>query len=156
MDEATKRNNAAKAAIETALFDTVGKSFGLPAVALLGGAVRDRVPVLWTLDSGDPAQEAESKLTARLHRTSKVKVGVQEPTADMARMRRLARALEGRATLVADANQAWDETTAAAACRSSPRWTWRWWSSPCRPGTSPLLPGCAPVRARSPCSPTKA
>src|SRR3954468_4331591 len=72
LDQAAKRNNAAKAAIETALFDAVGKSFALPASALLGGAVRDRIPVLWTLASGDPAQEveeAERKLDARLHRT---------------------------------------------------------------------------------------
>ena len=71
LDAAAKRNNAAKAAIETALFDAVGKTLGLPVSALLGGAVRDRVPVLWTLASGDPAQEieeAERKLTARLHR----------------------------------------------------------------------------------------
>lgn len=116
MDGAAKRNNAAKAAIETALFDAVGKTFGLPACALLGGAVRDRVPVLWTLASGDPAQEveeAERKLDARLHRTFKVKIGALAPEADMARMRHLARALEGRAELIVDANQAWDETTAA-------------------------------------------
>ena len=116
MDGAAKRNNAAKAAVETALFDAAGKTFGLPAAALLGGAVRDRVPVLWTLASGDPAQEVEEagrKLDARLHRTFKVKVGAQDPAADMARMRHLAQALEGRATLIVDANQAWDETTSA-------------------------------------------
>ncbi len=114
LDAAAKRNNAAKAAIETALFDAVGKTLGLPVSALLGGAVRDRVPVLWTLASGDPAQEieeAERKLTARLHRTFKVKIGAQAPEADLARLRRLAQALEGRAELIVDANQAWDETT---------------------------------------------
>ncbi len=116
MDQAAKRNNAAKAAIETALFDAVGKTFGLPAAALLGGAVRDRVPVLWTLASGDPVQEVEEagrKLEARLHRTFKVKIGALEPAADMARMRHLAQALKGRATLIVDANQAWDETVSA-------------------------------------------
>jgi muconate cycloisomerase len=116
MDQAAKRNNAAKAAIETALFDAVGKTVGLPASALLGGAVRDRIPVLWTLASGDPEQEvdeAERKLGARLHRTFKVKIGAQSPDADMARMRRLARALGDRAELIVDANQAWDETVSA-------------------------------------------
>jgi len=116
MDQAAKRNNAAKAAIETALFDAVGKTFGLSAAALLGGAVRDRIPVLWTLASGDPVQEVEEagrKLDARLHRTFKVKIGALEPAADMARMRHLAQALEGCATLIVDANQAWDETTSA-------------------------------------------
>ena len=116
LDQAAKRNNAAKAAIESALFDAVGKSLGVPAAALLGGVVRDRFPVLWTLASGDPVQEieeAERKLAARLHRTFKVKIGALAPDEDMARMRMLARALEGRAELIVDANQAWDEATAA-------------------------------------------
>ncbi|MDR3530660.1 MAG: muconate/chloromuconate family cycloisomerase [Rhodopila sp.] len=115
MDEAAKRNNAAKGAVESALFDAVGKTLGVPAVQLLGGVVRESVPVLWTLASGDPAQEieeAEKKIAARLHNTFKVKIGAQTPEADMARMRRLAGALEGRATLIVDANQAWDETMA--------------------------------------------
>ena len=116
MDAAAKRNNAAKAAIETALFDAVGKTLGMSASALLGGAVRDRMQVLWTLASGDAGQEieeAETKLAARLHDTFKVKIGAQAPEADLARLRRLAAALQGRAGLIVDANQAWDETIAA-------------------------------------------
>jgi muconate cycloisomerase len=115
MDEAAKRNNAAKGAIDSALFDAVGKTIGVAAVQLLGGVVRERVPVLWTLASGDPIQEideAERKIAAGLHNIFKVKIGAQTPEADMARMRRLASALEGRASLIVDANQAWDETTA--------------------------------------------
>jgi muconate cycloisomerase len=115
MDEAAKRNNAAKGAIDSALFDAVGKTLGVPAVQLLGGVVRESVPVLWTLASGDPVQEieeAEKKIAAGMHNTFKVKIGAQTPEADMARMRRLASALEGRASLIVDANQAWDETTA--------------------------------------------
>ena len=115
MDQAAKRNNAAKGAIDSALFDAVGKTLGVPAVQLLGGVVRESVPVLWTLASGDPAQEideAERKIAAGLHNTFKVKIGAQAPEADMARLRRLASALEGRASLIVDANQAWDETTA--------------------------------------------
>ncbi len=114
MELAAKRNTAAKGAIESALWDALGITLGLPVTALLGGAMRDRIPVLWTLASGDPVQEtdeAEAKLAARLHRTFKVKIGAQDPAADMARMRHLARALEGRARLIVDANQAWDETT---------------------------------------------
>jgi len=116
MDLAAKRNNAAKAAVETALWDALGRTLGLPVTTLLGGAIRDRVPVLWTLASGDPVQEVEEagrKLEARLHRTFKVKIGALEPAADMARMRHLAQALEGRAELIVDANQAWDETVSA-------------------------------------------
>ena len=116
MDAAAKRNNAAKGAVESALFDAVGKTLGVPASALLGGAIRASIPVLWTLASGDPAQEieeAEHKLEARLHRTFKIKIGAQAAEVDMARMRRLATALGDRAQLIVDANQAWDEAVSA-------------------------------------------
>ncbi|AWU95488.1 mandelate racemase (plasmid) [Azospirillum ramasamyi] len=115
MDRAAKRNTAAKSAVESALFDAVGKTLGVPASTLLGGAVRDRMRVFWTLASGDVGQEideAEQKLAQRKHNAFKVKIGAQEPDADMRRMERLAAALDGRATLIVDANQAWDETTA--------------------------------------------
>ena len=118
MDAAAKRNNAAKAAIESALFDAVGRTLGVPAVQLLGGAVRDRMPVFWTLASGDPTQEieeAEAKLAARLHDRFKIKIGAQPLADDLARLRRIAAALEGRATLIVDANQAWDEAIAVRA-----------------------------------------
>ena len=118
MDAAAKRNNAAKAAIESALFDAVGRTLGVPAVQLLGGVVRERMPVFWTLASGDPAQEieeAEAKLAARLHDRFKIKIGAQPLADDLARLRRIAAALEGRATLIVDANQAWDEATAVRA-----------------------------------------
>ena len=118
MDAAAKRNNAAKAAIESALFDAVGRTLGVPAVQLLGGAVRERMPVFWTLASGDPTQEieeAEAKLAARLHDRFKIKIGAQPLADDLVRLRRIAAALEGRATLIVDANQAWDEATAVRA-----------------------------------------
>jgi muconate cycloisomerase len=90
MDAAAKRNNAAKGAIESALFDAVGRTLGVPAVQLLGGTVRDRMPVYWTLASGDPAQEieeAEAKLAARLHDRFKIKIGAQPLTHDLAASR---------------------------------------------------------------------
>jgi len=115
MAAAAKRNYAAKAAIETAMFDAVGKTLGLPVSALLGGAVRGSIPVLWTLASGDPAQEIEEgerKLSAGLHRTFKIKIGAKTPDEDMARLTLISRALRDRAALIVDVNQAWDETTA--------------------------------------------
>src|SRR5258708_16534109 len=39
-------NHFAKCAIETALWDAVGKRVGLPVSELLGGRLRDRLPVL--------------------------------------------------------------------------------------------------------------
>lgn len=149
MDAAAKRNNAAKAALETALVDAVGRTLNLPAVSLLGGVVRDRIPVLWTLASGDPAQEieeAEGKLAGRLHDTFKVKIGAQTPQADLARLRRLAHGLEGRATLIADVNQAWDETVSLRCLPALAEMGVRLVEQPV-PAWN--LPGLARIRART-------
>jgi muconate cycloisomerase len=150
MDAAAKRNTAAKAALETALFDAVGCTLNLPAAALLGGAVRDSMPVLWTLASGDPGQEieeAQTKLAARLHNTFKVKIGAQSPEADLARLGQLSAALEGRATLIVDANQAWDETIAARCLPALAEIGVRLVEQPV-PAWN--VPGLARLRARSP------
>src|SRR5882672_4872994 len=42
-------NHFAKCAVETALMDAQGQRVGLPVSELLGGRMRDRLPVLWTL-----------------------------------------------------------------------------------------------------------
>lgn len=41
-------NRQAIAAIENALLDIKGRALGVPVYALLGGAVRDRIPVYWS------------------------------------------------------------------------------------------------------------
>ena len=148
LDAAAKRNNAAKAALDTALFDAVGKTLGVPVSALLGGAVRDRIPVLWTLASGDPVQEVEEagrKLDARLHNRFKIKIGAKAPADDMARLRHLSRALADRADLVVDVNQAWDETTAA---RHLPEMSDLGISLVEQPVPAWNIPGMARLRAR--------
>ncbi|MBI3451683.1 MAG: mandelate racemase [Rhodospirillales bacterium] len=116
MDRAAKRNASAKSALQTALFDAVGKTRGLPVHTLLGGAVRARIPVLWALASGDAEQEideAKEKIEKRLHNTFKVKIGVNDPAEDIKRLTKIASAIEGHGTLkVVDVNQAWDEAMA--------------------------------------------
>ena len=60
--KAIKGNNFAKCAVETALLDAWGKRVGLPVSELVGGRLRDRLPVAWTLASGDTAVDiAEAK-----------------------------------------------------------------------------------------------
>jgi len=52
-------NAFARAAVEMALWDLAGRSLGVPVYRLLGGRVRDRVPLSWSLAVADPQAEVE-------------------------------------------------------------------------------------------------
>lgn len=114
-DRAVQGNSFAKSAIETALLDAHGRRLGLPVHALLGGAVRDALPVLWTLASGDAARDVDEGLAmieARRHRVFKLKIGSRELAADLAHVAAIRRGLGDDVMLTVDVNQAWDEPTA--------------------------------------------
>src|SRR5690606_37640902 len=51
LNKAIRDNRFAKCAIETALYVALGKRTGLPVSELLGGRLRDSLPVAWTLAS---------------------------------------------------------------------------------------------------------
>lgn len=109
-------NSLAKSALETALLDALGKRLGVPVHALLGGAVRNSLPVLWTLASGDSARdiaEAEQLLEAKRHKVFKLKIGKRAPKDDIAHVAAIKAALGERAELTVDINQAWSEAVAA-------------------------------------------
>jgi len=82
------------------------------------GRVRDRLPVAWTLASGDTARdiaEAEEMLSRRRHNVFKLKIGRNEVGADIAHVAAVRRAVGDRASVRVDVNQAWSETIAAKA-----------------------------------------
>ena len=111
-------NYFAKSALETALLDIVGKRAGLPVSELLGGRVRDRLPVLWVLASGDTdadIAEAEDMLANKRHNTFKLKIGTRSWREDVAHVAAIKAALGERASLRVDVNQAWDLDTARQA-----------------------------------------
>jgi len=108
-------NHFAKCAIETALLDAQGKRAGLPVSELLGGRVRDRLPVLWTLASGDTdrdIEEAERLIASRRHNIFKLKIGKRSLAEDVAHVGAIKMALGDRASVRVDVNMAWDETAA--------------------------------------------
>jgi len=110
-----KGNHFAKCAIETALMDAQGKRVGLPLSELLGGRVRERLGVAWTLASGDTARdiaEAEQMLDARRHNIFKLKIGRNSVAQDVAHVAAIKRALGDRAQVRVDVNMAWSETEA--------------------------------------------
>jgi muconate cycloisomerase len=111
-------NRFAKCAIETAILDIKAKSLDVPLHQLLGGKQADRLECLWGLASGDAGkdiEEAERSLSQRKHRAFKIKVGRHDVLSDIAHVTAIAKALGSRASLRIDANQAWDELSAARA-----------------------------------------
>ena len=100
-------NNAAKAAIEIALHDLVGRATGQPAYALLGRKQRDRMAILGVIGTGELASdlcEAEAKKAAGFA-AFKIKVGIDRPLVDGERTRRICQILGRDALISADANQ---------------------------------------------------
>ena len=111
-----RENRFAKSAVETALLDAQGKRGGLPGSELLGGRRRDRLPVAWTLASGDTARdiaEAEQMLDLRRHRVFKLKIGARGIRDVIAHVAAIKAALGDRAAVRVDVNMAWSEGEAA-------------------------------------------
>ena len=102
-------NSGAKAAIEMALHDLVGRATGRPVHALLGTKLRSRMPLLAIAGSEDTAadlRDAEARWAAG-YRAFKIKVGLAAAQADGARTRAVCTALKnkGQCLVSADANQ---------------------------------------------------
>ncbi|MDP3671176.1 MAG: muconate/chloromuconate family cycloisomerase [Telluria sp.] len=108
-------NRFAKCAIETALMDAQARRLGIPLSELLGGRVREALPVAWTLASGDTAKdiaEAEAMLEARRHNIFKLKIGAGSVAADVAHVLAIKKALGDAVSVRVDVNMAWSELDA--------------------------------------------
>ncbi|TDN60060.1 muconate cycloisomerase family protein [Scandinavium goeteborgense] len=115
MNASVKGNTFAKSALETAFLDVQGKMLGLPVSALLGGALTERLPVLWTLASGDTEKdidEGKRLLAEGRHDTFKLKIGARELKTDLRHALAIKAALGDEVSIRVDVNQAWDVTTA--------------------------------------------
>jgi muconate cycloisomerase len=109
MDAVMYGNTGAKAAIEIALYDLIGRATGRPVHALLGAKHRTRMPVLAVIGSLDAAadiREAKERFAAG-YRAFKIKVGIAAAPADAERTRAITAALKGMGECLvsADANQ---------------------------------------------------
>ncbi|HEV8456864.1 MAG TPA: enolase C-terminal domain-like protein, partial [Methylomirabilota bacterium] len=117
-------NPFARAAVEMGLWDLNGKALGVPVHRLLGGRVRDRVPLSWSLAVADhdaEVEEARAKV-ARGHRIFKIKTAALPLAEDIARVKLLREALGPDISLRVDANQGWDRSTALKAIRALEAW----------------------------------
>ncbi len=111
----------AMSAIDIALWDLQGQAIGRPVWALLGGALRRRVPAYVTgfyYRDGERPDDLVREAAMYLeqgYRTLKVKVGGLTPEADAERVGVIRKAVGQDVALMLDANQGWNLPTAVRA-----------------------------------------
>ncbi|HEV8439896.1 MAG TPA: muconate/chloromuconate family cycloisomerase [Methylomirabilota bacterium] len=113
-------NPFARAAVEMALWDLNARALGVPVHRLLGGRVRERVPLSWSLAvSGQEAEVEEAREKVALgHRIFKIKTAAGSVDDDVERVRKIRQAVGAGVSLRVDANQGWDRPTALRAIRA--------------------------------------
>ncbi|MFV5233061.1 muconate/chloromuconate family cycloisomerase [Acinetobacter baumannii] len=105
-------NRFAKCAIQTALLDIQAKRLGVPLSEVLGGRLRNSLPVLWTLASGDTEKdiaEARKMIELKRHNTFKLKIGARPLQQDVDHVIAIKKALGADVSVRVDVNRAWSE-----------------------------------------------
>jgi muconate cycloisomerase len=108
MDLAVKGYPYAKAALDEALHDLKGKALGVPVYQLLGGLVREAIPIahsLGWLDYDEATSEAAAAVDEGI-RTIKIKVG-RDALYDLRIVREVRETIGPDLDIVVDANQGW-------------------------------------------------
>ena len=106
MDRVIKGYPYAKAAVEFAVYDLLGKQLGVPVHVLLGGQVRDRVPITHSIGLIEisEAEKEAAKVASDGIKTIKIKVGVN-PERDVQIVRAIRAAVGESVELCVDANE---------------------------------------------------
>lgn len=115
LNKVIQGNRFAKCALETALLDARARQLNIPLSELLGGRVREALPVAWTLASGDTQKdiaEANRMLDLGRHRIFKLKIGLRDVADDVAHVLAIKKALGDSVSVRVDVNQAWSELQA--------------------------------------------
>jgi L-alanine-DL-glutamate epimerase-like enolase superfamily enzyme len=122
MDETLLGSNAAKAVIDMACWDILGKAVGLPVCELLGGRLQDTFPLFVAVPIDTPeAMAARTELDyAAGIRVFQVKVG-DDPASDVAGVRAVLEVAGSDCTVIADANGGWNLQSALLAAQALAR-----------------------------------
>jgi muconate cycloisomerase len=114
LNRAVPGNSRAKGALVMAAYDLAGKALNTPVYNLLGGKVRDAIPLSWSLPIVDvkTAVDEGVKMVERGWRILKIKAGRLSPDDDVEMVRALREAVGDDIRIRADANQAYDLKTA--------------------------------------------
>ena len=119
VDRLVAGNIFTKSALEMACWDILGKAAGLPLYRLLGGPLRDRIPLKFSISGTEPNKAAElaSWAVDQGFRTVKVKVGA-DPQSDIARVKAVREAVGTGIRIGIDANGGWSVREAVSAIRT--------------------------------------
>lgn len=118
LEKAMVHNSSARAAVDMALFDCLGKRAGMPLYQLLGG-YRDRLETDYTVSmngTDEMVRDAEALIEQGFD-TLKIKVGHAAAEEDIGRVADIRRAVGNRVKLRLDANQGWNAKEAILAIR---------------------------------------
>ena len=145
MDRALMGHGDAKSAIDTACWDALGKSVGLPVCDLIGGRLSDSFPLYFAVPLAS-VEEMTAYVQARraegIHRFQ-LKVGA-DPYDDAARTRSVVAATGLEDVVVADANGGWRLQDAVIAARAIDDLERVFFEQPC-----PTMEECLIVRQRT-------
>ena len=118
-------HNYAKAAVEIAVMDALGKHFGVRVCDLLGGAERERLPGYYATGIGEPdeiARLARDKIDQGYPRIQ-IKAGGRDLSIDIAVVHKVWEAIGTRAQIIVDPNRGMSGSEAirlSLACRDIP------------------------------------
>jgi L-alanine-DL-glutamate epimerase-like enolase superfamily enzyme len=125
MDGLLNGHNYAKAAIDIAVMDLMGKHYGLRVCDLLGGAETERLPAYYAVGIGSPdevSQIAADKV-AEGYRRIQIKAGGRDVAIDIAVVKKTWEKINGKAQFVVDTNRGMNASEAmrlSLACRDIP------------------------------------
>ena len=114
MDANVPDAQPAKAAVDMALFDAVGRALGVPVFELLGGQTRKTVLLSHSLSMGlaDEVADRAGELVDEGYKTIKLKIG-QNLDADLRTLSAVRERVGNKITLRVDANMAWSNVERA-------------------------------------------
>ena len=115
LDTIEPRHLCAKGSVSMALLDLLGKRLNVPVSTLLGGKVRESLPVLWPLSNGtaeDDIRDIDEKFPAGFS-SYMLKMGTSPIREEIERVAALEARYGSRVTLIADANQGWSREQAS-------------------------------------------
>lgn len=114
MDKKLYANFGAKAAIEMALFDIMGKYFGVPVYVLLGGKLENRFPISRSASQSNLEEDLKDvkQYLSEGYGILKIKVGILPVEQDIERVKAIRELVGPQVSLRADANTSWDVPSA--------------------------------------------